>query len=301
MPRWLGKVGQPRRSFKPAASGGSQLLAGLVIRTSIFGIWGGFVAQTSYISGADRGSGTFKWTPNATTGLIENRGKTFDARQGVACLSSQHPATAPVLAFEYKSAGHSAAFVQNRGGTANVSYAGSQLALAGGSISFILDGRELFNTEAVAPVTECNRSRTPIGQPLSWDSWAEPLPPTGGEAVRSATPMEQLSLTNDQTDYMFYTAQLPPQMEWDGTAAQINLTIGSIESNAFLLFLDGKFIGSANDHTKGPNHLTLSVPVASETASQAKVLTLLSASMGIQNFHGDSPARCISCGLSAVP
>ena len=90
-------------------------------------------------------------------------------------------------------------------------------------------------------------------------------------------------------------------MEWDGTAAQINLTIGSIESNAFLLFLDGKFIGSANDHTKGPNHLTLSVPVASETASQAKVLTLLSASMGIQNFHGDSPARCISCGLSAVP
>jgi hypothetical protein len=60
------------------------------------------------------GSGTFKWTPNATTGLIMNRGK--DGPQGnggASCLSATHPALSPVLAFEYKSAVGSAAFVQN--------------------------------------------------------------------------------------------------------------------------------------------------------------------------------------------
>jgi hypothetical protein len=140
--------------------------------------------------------------------------------------------------------------------------------------------------------------------------WAEPLPPSGGNFIRSLTPLEQLSLTNDHTDYMFYSRRLQHVTEpravsdstiphqkttetqdgsgW-GATATMNLTISSIESNAFLLFLDGVFIGSTNDHTKGPDHVTLSIPVPVTTASKAKDLLLVSVALGIQNFHGTNP------------
>lgn len=252
------------------------------------------------------GSGTFKWTPNATTGLIENAGKNDPRKDGISCLSAKHPALSPVLAFEYKSSNGTASFVQNNGPHANVTWNGADIVLPGGSTSFVLDGEVLFNTDTVETAgIKCNRSYTPVVL-SGWMQWAEPLPPSGGNFTRSQTPVEQLSLTNDRTDYMFYSRRLPPRAVLDSTiphqtvtetlggsgrseAATMNLTISSIESNAFLLFLDGVFVGSANDHTKGPSHLTLSVPVPVATLTKAKDLLLVSVALGIQNFHGTNP------------
>jgi hypothetical protein len=92
---------------------------------------------------------------------------------------------------------------------------------------------------------------------------------------------------------MYYSRTLPsavsaldPALSFADSAADaaavaadssLNLTISTIESNAFLLFLDGEFVGSANDHTKGPNHLTLTIPVPAAAISKAKTLLLLSA------------------------
>ena len=139
--------------------------------------------------------------------------------------------------------------------------------------------------------------------------------------TRSPTPLEQLSLTNDRTDYMFYSLTLPPSASSDtgdshnipsetsssdgdmrhnddSAVAALNLTISTIESSAFLLFLDGDFIGtcigvflfsfqcsaakphrilspmndpsgSANDHTKGPDHLPLTISVPGNRAPHA--------------------------------
>jgi hypothetical protein len=248
------------------------------------------------------GSGVLLWTPNAS-GLLR-QGKTGSGVGG-RCLSSTHPATSKVLAYEYKHGGSRAAFVHNSGGMANVTHDGVSLSLPGQSISFVLNGKEIFNTNDVATAgVKCNRTYQPLAKQGPWQMWLEPLPFVSemdgtdtdgtGTVTHSSTPTEQLNLTNDRSDYMYYSASLPPLSSPAAAvaAATLNLTIDSIESNAFLLFLDATFVGSANDHTKGPNHLQLSIPVPTKMLADGdspRKLLLLSVAMGIQNFHGTNP------------
>ena len=252
------------------------------------------------------GTSIFDWNPYVVKGLLINSGAGASATG--SCLSASHPALSTVLAYEYKqhaNASTFAAFVQNSGPSMQVDYHGLSMPMDGGSTSLVMveagKTRVLFNTNAVSAAgIKCNRSYIPMvagaGVLSDFEHWEEPLPPVGGSSVQSSTPLEQLNLTQDKTEYMFYTAVLPGTTSSSNEDTHIsghNLTIQTIESNAFVLFLDGEYVGEVNDHTKGPDHLTLSVSVPPSTADREMVL--LSGSMGIQNFHGALLREC--CGV----
>lgn len=154
--------------------------------------------------------------------------------------------------------------------------------MPGGSISLVLADvdapivNELFNTHVVnADGIACNRSYTTLapgnGGVSGWQWWPEPVPPVGGTPVQSAVPTEQLALTHDQTEFMYYAATLPASTPAAASKAHgansVNLTIGTREASAFALFVGGEFVGSTDDHTKGPNPvtLTLAVPASAKT------------------------------------
>jgi hypothetical protein len=184
--------------------------------------------------------------------------------------------------------------------------------------------------------------------------WQEPIPATAGHVVHASAPLEQLSLTNDRSDYLYYTTTLSAadfndvdvgaairrtsvsrnrpiatrfaSADEATTIRTVNLTIATIEASAMLVFFDGVLVGAADDHTKGPNHLTLTIPVplprvlmqglgvatnANKSTSGSSPRTsngvvngsdaklggtrdvievvVLSSALGIQNFHGTNP------------
>eukprot|EP00037_Helgoeca_nana_P027214 m.310008 g.310008 ORF g.310008 m.310008 type:complete len:954 (-) comp27435_c0_seq3:149-3010(-) len=248
------------------------------------------------------GTAVFDWNPTAVDGLLINAGASAELTG--TCLSATHPVTAPVLAYEYKSGSGTqyAAFIVNTGGDMDVRYNGGTLTMPGGSISLVLADvdapivNELFNTHVVnADGIACNRSYTTLapgnGGVSGWQWWPEPVPPVGGTPVQSAVPTEQLALTHDQTEFMYYAATLPASTPAAASKAHgansVNLTIGTREASAFALFVGGEFVGSTDDHTKGPNPVTLTLAVP--PSAKARDMVLLSTSLGIQNFHGTNP------------
>ena len=58
-----------------------------------------------------------------------------------------------------------------------------------------------------ASYSRCVKDVTQPGQ-LSWQYWSEPVPPTQAPLFRAAQPLEQLNITQDQTEYLFYSATL---------------------------------------------------------------------------------------------
>jgi hypothetical protein len=162
--------------------------------------------------------------------------------------------------------------------------------------------REIFYTDdtSAAESNPCNKTYTPL--PASkgalnsskWEWWIEPIPLVGGSQIHSTVPLEQLDLTHEKSQYMYYQATLPASSPEDVTSAamanleSVNLTMESVEGNAFVLWLDGKHVGGADDHTKGGKAVNISIPVPPSAATRDMVL--LSVSLGISNFPGTDPA-----------
>ena len=106
-----------------------------------------------------------------------------------------------------------------------------------------------------------------------WSSWVEPLNFT--DALKSRYPLEQLSVTHDATDYLFYVTTVEAD-----TSGETDVEIGALTGSAFSLFVDGKLVGGTDDrtHSWGPViELKASVPVDKGQHE----LAILSVSLGI--------------------
>ena len=106
-----------------------------------------------------------------------------------------------------------------------------------------------------------------------WSSWVEPMNFTG--ALKARYPLEQLSVTHDTTDYLFYVTMVEAE-----ASGESEVEIGCLTGSAFSLFLDGKLVGETDDrtHSWGPViELKTSVPV---NKGQHE-LAILSVSLGI--------------------
>ncbi len=111
-----------------------------------------------------------------------------------------------------------------------------------------------------------------------WKWWADPDISTLPQYMQvSPTPLEQLALTKDTSEYLFYsfTLQLSP-----GTH---NLSLPTTTASSFVVFVDGVFIDEANDHSHGAGNLTLYVTFPYSKTATANIL-LLSVSLGIPNY-----------------
>ncbi len=109
---------------------------------------------------------------------------------------------------------------------------------------------------------------------LNWLKWSEIVPSAEGELIIASSPLEQLNVTQDQTEYMFYTTN------------GLNISTGSTltfmgwHANTYSVFIDGVLTATAQDieHAGGQLSQTVTLP---STLSGTHSLTILSGSLGI--------------------
>ncbi len=104
------------------------------------------------------------------------------------------------------------------------------------------------------------------------------MPDSQGTLIVSQTPLEQLNITQDETEYLFYytsNVSLGPGS---------NVTIAGRMANSYSLYIGGRLVANAFDdnHYMGASSQTLMIP--SSFAKGVYSLAILSGSLGLQNW-----------------
>lgn len=198
------------------------------------------------------------------------------------------------------------AFLENRASTgAQVHFHGEEFYLASQSVVILvsnassLAGTVLFNTSNVAGSFphQPRRVYTPlvVESQLKWQTWSELLGARGvpRKQILSATPLEQLRVTLDKTDYLTY--EMSFRLETGKQKAFLHLT--SCEANSFLVFLNHRFVAEQHLAYPGGNcsmEFVFQLPVNAEDddedynfAQKHYHLTLVSVSLGIYSLGHD--------------
>jgi hypothetical protein len=111
---------------------------------------------------------------------------------------------------------------------------------------------------------------------LQWTFWTEPLPAGLPPHVVSSSPLEQLNITQDQTEYMFYTTTL------DSLPSASILTIDGRCANSYSVFVNGALVANTFDdsHNMCSETFTVHLPAFGDTSIE---LSILSGSLGLNN------------------
>lgn len=222
-----------------------------------------------------------------------------------ASLLSEPP---PQRAYVYSaSSDEQVAFLENAADNGMaVHFNGSAYYLAAKSVVMVTNSsRILFNTSDVTGSFphEVRRLYSPLvaESELTWQTWSELVGARGvpRKQVTSASPLEQLRVTRDRTDYLTYETSF--RLALSATAPQTTLTLTTCDANSVLVFLNYQFVAEQHLAYPGGNcskefAFVLPVPipvgdenpdgVGSSTAAQTKHfhLTLVSVSLGIYSL-----------------
>ena len=173
-------------------------------------------------------------------------------------------------------------FLENANAHAvDVQWSGTVFPMNGTSVLILQGGKLLYDTADVVPAT-VQRSNAPLSKTASWQVWKEAVPPPSAVVPGAAypRPVEQLNLTRDLTDYLYYernftvTSSTPPSA----------LTLHAATGNAFLLFIDAQYVGACDDHSHPSTTETVTCSIrVPALAVGPHALSLLSVSLGIEN------------------
>ena len=113
---------------------------------------------------------------------------------------------------------------------------------------------------------------------LDFTYWNEPiqdLKGAGMSVVVSPKANEQLNMTRDLTEFLYYeTTVMMPQEE-------CTLSIGGTDANAFVAFLDDQYMGADDEHTHKDGWHTMYIKMKGSVGEHK--LTILSESLGVSN------------------
>ena len=152
-------------------------------------------------------------------------------------------------------------------GATTVQWNGRSYALPAYSVTIVdRSGAVLYQTHNTSAVTATQRVFRPgTALPLEWLCWSElsliAERSLATDAVRSATPLEQLNLTRDRTEYLLYVTTLPVQLRQ--TAKSLRLE-GRI-ANAYAAFVDGALLGQAFNAAHGYGSKTYDIALAQDS------------------------------------
>ncbi len=154
----------------------------------------------------------------------------------------------------------------------------------------LVDGMIEFDSSSIDPrimsVERKYAGRDSLPLLLDWVSWQEPLGAHSGDATTwtRSVPVEQTELNADSgvsSDYAWYETTFI----LDETLDQSNLYIETQMANAFVVFIDGEFVGSVDHHLKKEGPITLALQIGRVKQGKHK-LHLLSESLGYLNLIG---------------
>ena len=166
-------------------------------------------------------------------------------------LESPRPAPVPLggkqAAWIYGQGDRRLVFLSNddEKAPARVTFEGAAYDLAPQSTQILGGGRVLMDTARVEPASIVRRTVRPIERALSkFERWDEPLPSAWpqefGPPVVAKKPIEQLSLTRDETDYGWYSA--PLVVGKGGPAEGVLVLEGA--ADVVHVFVDGRFVAT---------------------------------------------------------
>ena len=171
-----------------------------------------------------------------------------------------------------------------------VQYNGAVYDMAPETVLIMQGGKLVFNTSAVQPVN-VQRVNTPVWDaPLEWQVWSEGPYSASSTATglaaglpiyHFARPVEQLNITQDLTEYCWYSTMFTTSASL--TAA--NLTIDSGTAQSFLAYIDGSYVGTCYNQVKnwpGTAEWLCTIQVGAVEAG-SHTLSLLSSALGIEN------------------
>ena len=189
------------------------------------------------------------------------------------------------FAYIYNAIGQGVAFLENSvNKTALVQFRETNFTLPGLSSSLVdlsaSKPAEVYNSGKVHSAgLPTKRNYTAICGKFPWTVWQESVTVLQGGTTASH-PLEQLSVTRDQSDYLYYQTTFVGSM-----TGNVLLRIGSRIANSFLAFVDGRLQTAVGycTHDEGDINYILTV---STRAGELQQLTLLSVSLGV-NTHTD--------------
>jgi hypothetical protein len=239
-----------------------------------------------------------------------------------ACAGGAEGAASTPVASSASSSPTCVVFLENTGSAGVLAWRGRNYSSAASSVVMVdgISGAVLADSAAV-PAPALVRSYANVSGALAWSSWSEaasataavpapfqPLPgrrkwqagsTTIGTVINAPVPYEQLNITEDDTEHVYYTCVLPagsPALARLAAAAAAGapswLAVASAKSQAIDVFLGGVAAGHgydlSEDHGAKSINVTLSASaVAAAVAgsgSGSLQVTLLSESLGIDKF-----------------
>ena len=203
--------------------------------------------------------------------------------------------------------GGSAAFLENQGASGIVQFAGRNYTSTGGSMLIIgASGALIFDTSLVQP-TNVLRTWTPTSAlPFSWSVYTEPPPAAGapnappaipnstvGTVVTTAIAIEQLKLTQDDTEHVVYATTISTAMQQRAllqvSGGAVTLSVGSSKATALSAYIVGGGAPPVSAYevseASGTYTFDISLPAASlRGAAAPATLIIFSESLGIDKF-----------------
>jgi len=187
---------------------------------------------------------------------------------------------------------------------------GQSYQLPANSVSLIdYEGTELYNTGKVSTAglpTERVNTVLYSGDKLSFSSYSEPIPLTASTAnirpdqgVANQTPLEQIRFTNDTYEYVIYCTNITLQNDLSASA---KLEFSGQAANAYMVYIDDAYIGQTYDYEHTSKTIQMSVSMNTAISKGEHVLTVISSSLGVDNYHGIRPGmtpdECDKKGLT---
>lgn len=212
----------------------------------------------------------------------------------------------PQRAYVYGEGNQQVAFLENAAHEgAQVHFNGSAYYLAGKSVVLVTNSsRILFNTSDVTKSFphQPRRVYTPLvaETELRWQTWNELLGSRGvpRKQLVGATPLEQLRVTRDKTDYLTYETSF--RLEAAPKNQNTTLTLTTCEASSVLVFLNNRYVAEQHLAYPGGNcskefEFNLPVKTAGDAADdddddrvqKRYHLRLVSVSLGIYSLGQD--------------
>lgn len=128
--------------------------------------------------------------------------------------------------------------------TSKVTFEGKKLSLKPKSVIVLKNGKPEFNSAEVRSEDRANRKMVAKRTVKLDGNLSEPLPSerTSLPLVENKEPVEQLKLTNDRTDYCWYSNRISLKKNDNNGLGYLNISRGG---DLFYVYVDGKLIGSS--------------------------------------------------------
>ena len=136
----------------------------------------------------------------------------------------------------------------------------------------------LYDTSNYTDISSNNTQLVTIVDAFQWKTWSESNQ-SNASIVSSATPIEQIAITDDQTIYLWYRRNVT----LTEVSSHVQFTVPTRRGNSLLFYFDGKYLGEFNNHDEGLGNVqaNLQFDLSNFQPNKQYLFEILSISFGL--------------------